>query len=157
MTPEELSHKLRKEAISKGHSVQTVASGYSMFPFLRKGDILTIEPVPMEMIKLGDIVVFERGEKWIAHRVIKIRNSKEGFEFLLRGDTNLRFDSVVNSENYAGAVRIFKRKNLVKQMNAGQQGIWNSIISNCGLLYNIPLYASRISLTLIVSILKKKD
>jgi signal peptidase I len=123
---------------------------------LRKGDLLTVEPVSMDKIKRGDVVVFESDEKWVAHRVIKIRNGSGGLEFLLRGDTNLRLDPVVNYENYVGAVRLFKRRNIVKQGNAGHQGVWNSIISNCGLLYNIPLYASRISLTLIISILKRK-
>ena len=37
MNQQELSHALRKEAIKNGHAVQTLASGYSMFPFLRKG------------------------------------------------------------------------------------------------------------------------
>jgi signal peptidase I len=128
-----------------------------MFPFLRKGDLLTVEPVTMETIKRGDIVVFESEEKWIAHRVIKIRNSKEDLEFLLRGDTCMAFDPVVKKANYVGTVRVFKRRNLIKQVKEGQRGVWNSIISNCGLLYNIPLHASRISLTLIVCVLKKKQ
>ena len=75
MNPEGLTHSLRKEAISKGHSVKTIASGTSMFPFLRKGDLLTIEPVLMDEIKRGDVVVFESEEKWIAHRVIKIHSN----------------------------------------------------------------------------------
>jgi signal peptidase I len=38
-----------------------------MFPFLRKGDLLTVEPVPMETIKRGDVVVFESEEKFKYH------------------------------------------------------------------------------------------
>lgn len=109
MSLQELSHELRKEAILQGYAVQTIASGYSMFPYLRKGDILTVQPIPMAKIKRGDIVVFESGEKWIAHRVIKIRNSAEGLEFLLRGDTCVAFDPIVNEGNYVGVVSTCER------------------------------------------------
>jgi signal peptidase I len=151
MTPEELSHELRKEAISKGHSVQTVASGYSMFPFLRIGDLLTVEPVPMETIKLGDIVVFESGGKWIAHRVINIRSKADGLGFLLRGDTCIEFDPVVNKENYIGSVRVFTRMNSKKVMFKGVLNAWNKIILAIGLVYNFPLYFMRIFIGLILS------
>jgi signal peptidase len=135
MNQQELSHTLRKEIIGQGRSVQIIASGYSMFPFLRKGDLLTVEPVSMDKIKRGDVVVFESEEKWIAHRVIKIRINAEGLEFLLRGDTNLQFDPVVNSKNYVGAATTYvrnekiyypsqfiRRSNLIIQI-----GIWRVI------------------------------
>lgn len=63
MNQKELSHALRKEIIAQGRSVQILAAGYSMFPFLRKGDILTINPAPIDLIKRGDIVVYELNEK----------------------------------------------------------------------------------------------
>jgi signal peptidase I len=151
MTPEELSHKLRKEAISKGHSVKTVASGYSMYPFLRAGDILTVDPVPMNQIKRGDIVVFEMEEKWIAHRVVKIRNSAKGLEFLLRGDTCMAFDPIVDTENYLGIIRDFTRKNSKKNITDAGLLFWKKIIVTFGIVYNFPLYCTRIFAGLILS------
>ncbi|MEN9942435.1 MAG: hypothetical protein RLZZ91_436 [Bacteroidota bacterium] len=151
MNQQELSHALRKEAIKNGHAVQTLASGYSMYPFLRKGDLLTVEPVPMETIKRGDIVVFESEEKWIAHRVIKIRNRIEGLELLLRGDTCIAFDPVVNRENYMGIVRVFTRKNFKKNINDSSLHFWKKNIVTLGRLYNLPLYLARICGGLILS------
>lgn len=111
MNPEELTHSLRKEAILNGHSVKTIASGTSMFPFLRKGDLLTIEPLSMDKIKRGDVVVFECEEKWIAHRVIKI-NSNDGLaEFTTRGDARVSNDPPVRKENYIGIVSCLERNN----------------------------------------------
>ena len=128
MNQQELSHTLRKEIIAQGRSVQIFASGYSMFPFLKKGDLLTVEPVSMETIKRGDIVVFEVEEKWIAHRVIKIRNKVEGFEFLLRGDTRTAFDPLVNKENFLGVVSAFRRLNHQKKLNGPHRRLWTKII-----------------------------
>jgi signal peptidase len=136
MTPEELSHKLRKEAISKGHSVQTVASGYSMFPFLRKGDLLTVEPVPMETIKPGDIVVFESNERWFAHRVIRISKRNNEIQFLLRGDTNLKFDPVVYEENYCGKVSSFQRGKKAILESSFAFRFWRGFIHLFGITYN---------------------
>lgn len=109
MNQQELSHALRKEAIKQGHSVQTMASGYSMFPFLRKGDILTVEPIPMNKIKRGDVVVFESEEKWIAHRVIKVDCVEGNIQITTRGDARVSCDPVINKPNYIGLVSTIER------------------------------------------------
>ena len=111
MNQQELTHSLRKEAILNGHSVKTIASGTSMFPFLRKGDLLTIEPLSMDKIKHGDVVVFERDEKWIAHRVIKIHSNDGLTEFTTRGDARVSNDPPVRKENYIGIVSYLERNN----------------------------------------------
>jgi signal peptidase len=139
MNQQELSHTLRKEIISQGRSVQIVASGYSMFPFLRKGDILTINPAPMEQIKRGDIVVYELNEKWIAHRVIQVNHNSEGLEFLLRGDTCAAFDPPVNKENFIGIVPEFQRLNYLKKLNGSLRRLWTKVILNFIRMY--PLIA----------------
>ena len=151
MNQQELSHTLRKEIIRQGRSVQIQASGYSMFPFLRKGDLLTVDPVLMEKIRRGDIVVFEMGEKWIAHRVIKLRTSAENLEFLLRGDTCIAFDPVVYNGNYIGVITVFSRKQSEKNIKAGFLNFWKKIIMTFGIVYNFPLYCTRISLVSILS------
>lgn len=151
MNQQELSHALRKEAIKNGHAVQTLASGYSMFPFLRKGDILTVEPIPMNKIKRGDVVVFEMEENWIAHRVIKIRNREKGLEFLLRGDTCISFDPVVNKENFIGSVSVFNRFNSKRDLSIGVLHFWRKSILALGVLYNFPLFCSRIFAGFILS------
>jgi len=155
MNPQELSHTLRKEIISQGRSVKILASGYSMFPFLRKGDLLTVEPVPMKTIKRGDVVVFESEEKWIAHRVIKIRSNPESLEFLLRGDTCIAFDPLVNEGNYIGFIQVYSRKNSVKNITSDGYLLWKKIIVILGVLYNLPLYFTRVCGSPILSLFRR--
>lgn len=109
MKSEELTHDLRKEAIKSGHSVQTVASGTSMFPYLRKGDILIVEPASMATIKRGDVVVFEVGEKWIAHRVTHIHSMDGAIQLTTRGDARISSDPAINKTNYIGLVSTIER------------------------------------------------
>jgi signal peptidase I len=110
-----------------------------MFPLLRKGDLLTVEPAPIEQIKRGDIVVYEFNEKWIAHRVIQINHNSEGLEFLLRGDTCVAFDPLVNKENFIGAVTEFQRLNRQKKLNGSRRRLWTKVILNFIRMY--PLIA----------------
>ncbi|MFM2316914.1 MAG: hypothetical protein RLZZ155_1246 [Bacteroidota bacterium] len=109
MNPEELTHSLRKQAILQGHSVQTFASGYSMFPFLRKGDLLTVEPFSMDKIKRGDVVVFESEDSWIAHRVIRIQSFDGAIQLRTRGDARISSDPAINKANYVGLVSSIER------------------------------------------------
>ena len=136
MNQQELSHTLRKEIISQGRSVQILASGYSMFPFLRKGDLLTVEPVPMETIKRGDIVVFEMGEKWIAHRVINIKRESNKLNFIPRGDTNLFCDLMVSKINYVGKIQKISRGENNIRLTTQKRKLWTASILNLGLSYN---------------------
>ena len=100
---------LRKKLIENNHSVKIVASGYSMFPFMRNGDVQTISPVPIEEIKVGDVAVFERDNDWISHRVIAIRNPNNETTLILRGDTCIQIDPLVTNANYIGKTVGFER------------------------------------------------
>ena len=146
MNQQELSHTLRKEIIAQGRSVQIVASGYSMFPFLRQGDLLTVEPVPMETIKRGDIVVFEIGEKWIAHRAVKISNSRNQTKISARGDSYLYLDPEVTKLNFVGIVNEFERNKTKKDTQKGLFKTWSQAINTMGITYNSALLMTRIVL-----------
>lgn len=100
---------LRKQLIENNHAVKIVASGYSMFPFMRNGDIQTIGPVPIEEIQIGDVVVFEHANKWISHRVISIQNNNTAITLILRGDTCIRLDPFVTKANYIGKTLAYER------------------------------------------------
>ena len=89
MTTQEAT-SLRKQLIENNHSVKIVASGYSMFPFMRNGDIQTISPVPIEEIQIGDVAVFEHNNDWISHRVVDIRKRNSETTLILRGDTSMQ-------------------------------------------------------------------
>lgn len=104
---------LRKQLIENNHAVKIVASGYSMFPFMRNGDVQTISPVPIEEIKVGDVAVFERDTDWISHRVIDIRNTNNGTTLILRGDTCIQIDPLVTTANYIGKTVGFERRGTV--------------------------------------------
>lgn len=139
MKQQELSHTLRKEAIVQGHSVQTIASGNSMFPFIRDGDILTIQPTPIEHIKRGDIAVYESAEKWIAHRVIHISSNNGILQIVTRGDARISNDELIIKENYIGSVITLERNKKTISLTSLRKKISTQIHLTGGLLLSYPL------------------
>ncbi len=126
---------LRKKLIENNHSVKIVASGYSMYPFMRPGDVQTISPVPIEEIKVGDVAVFERNNDWISHRVIDIQNNNNEITLILRGDTSIQLDPLVTKENYIGKTVAFERNGIIHDIKHA-----NRLILLLGISRNIFLY-----------------
>lgn len=69
---------LAEEIIGRGGSFSFKAHGWSMYPFIRDGDILIVSPIRTNEIKSGDIILYKSFDNMIVvHRVIgktKINN-----------------------------------------------------------------------------------
>jgi signal peptidase I len=79
----ELSEALLRE----GRAVRFRASGISMRPFIREGDILTVKPIDPAKVRRGDVVLFKGPRDRVrAHRVIRITHDGERLHFTARGD-----------------------------------------------------------------------
>jgi signal peptidase I len=135
---------LRKQLIENNHAVKIVASGYSMFPFMRNGDVQIIKPIPIEEIKVGDVAVFERDSDWISHRVIAIHNNNNKIILTLRGDTCIQLDPLVTKANYIGKTVGFERKGTVYSVDNFKNK--NKRIVQLGKWRVLPLFAFKIFL-----------
>lgn len=71
-----------KELLSRGHRVRFRAEGDSMYPTIRSGEAIVVEPIAPADLKQGDIALYRAARGITAHRVIGI----EGGRFLIRGD-----------------------------------------------------------------------
>lgn len=107
-----------------GWETHPVLSG-SMEPALKVGGVIMTEPVKLEEVKEGDIIVFQTGEQTVSHRVVNIVEIDEKPWFQTKGDANEEPDSnLVSSEGkeirkvvfrllYLGFVAQFMRNKLV--------------------------------------------
>ena len=75
-----------------------IASG-SMVPVYDKGDAVIFEKVEKSKIEVGDIIVYRREGKIIAHRVIKITENNEKLYFYTKGDANFSDDKYATVED----------------------------------------------------------
>ncbi len=86
--------------------------GISMEPELRAGDLIFVEEVPANQIKVGDIVVFTvpaavrdayNYPSVVAHRVLKV-NTERGISFRTKGDNTGEDPFTVRAQDLKGMV-----------------------------------------------------
>ncbi len=87
------------DLLTKGQAVQVSVRGMSMFPLL-KGDEVLVKPVIYEALRKADIVVFERNDIWVAHRLIR----KYDGQVLTHGDDNRLMDPPLPFNSVKGVV-----------------------------------------------------
>jgi hypothetical protein len=92
--------------VEDGKEIEIPVYGLSMFPFLRPGNIVRIKKTAFEDFKKGDLIVFQREDKLVLHRVVKTSCS-----FIeSQGDSLLRRDSPIFKGTLVAVVTSYKRK-----------------------------------------------
>lgn len=76
--------ELLKAAMDKGKPFKFKAGGWSMAPFIRDGDILTLSPSLISFPQKGDVVgvVDQFTKKLMVHRIVGIKNGR----YQIKGD-----------------------------------------------------------------------
>jgi signal peptidase I len=100
---------LGRGLLDAGASFRLKACGWSMYPFVREGDVLEIAPVPFGEIGIGDIVFYRSGSRLLTHRVVGFVS--EGDEVLIRarGDGFIQADPPVGESDLVGRVEAIYR------------------------------------------------
>ncbi len=109
---------LSDQILHKGGALSFKAYGSSMTPFIRSGDVISVEPVSENSLTIGTIVLCKSNQsKIVAHRVVK-RHVKNGQIFLsLRGDALLRPDQTVTIDQVMGKITGIQRGQQVIRFN----------------------------------------
>ena len=102
--------EMAKELLWRGDTLRCRASGSSMYPFIRDGDIITVEPIIASRIRYADIVFFQSDEgRVVVHRVIKIKKADGKVCMVTRGDTMRRTDGYLDGRGLLGRVTIVEK------------------------------------------------
>jgi signal peptidase I len=88
--------------LAKGASVRFKARGFSMHPFIKDGEVVTVSPVTGGRLYAGDVVAFCHPDsgRLVVHRIIK----KNAQGFILRGDNCAEADGLVPAASIVGLV-----------------------------------------------------
>jgi hypothetical protein len=92
--------ELVSEVLGRFGRVRFRASGTSMLPALRPGDVLDVEACPIDQFRVGDIVVCLSSVGLVAHR---LRSSHEQIA-VTRGDANWQSDTPMPMTRLLGRV-----------------------------------------------------
>ena len=106
------------------------ANGFSMRPEILPGDNLQITPAAPETIKVGDIFVFKKEGRIIAHRVL--RNLPGQRRFLEKGDGKFQ-PYLIDYADVIGKVTAVERAGICRTLGHRSQRIRSRIIAFCSL------------------------
>ena len=81
--------ELARDVLNQGQYFRFRAHGQSMWPFIRPGDVLLIEPLRSKWPRVGDVALYQTVHgTLVAHRVVRTgaRESENNSGLYLRGD-----------------------------------------------------------------------
>jgi signal peptidase I len=97
--------QLAAEVAGQFGGVRLRVSGTSMTPAVRPGDVLAVEKASFSQVDTGEIVVFARDGRLVAHRLV----AKTECHLITRGDRTRRNDSPVSVAEFVGRVTDVER------------------------------------------------
>ncbi len=98
-----------EDVLDTGASARFRASGDSMLPTIRPGDLLEVERVNPAAIRRGDVVLARLSRGLTAHRIVRIFAKGEAIHFVMRGDNTPEDDEPFDASALIGRVRTRRR------------------------------------------------
>jgi signal peptidase I len=138
-----LSADMIREILEKNPFYKLKVYGGSMLPLLRHGEEIIIRRIPMDSIRIGDVLFCQHEDQFLAHRVVLIMAEKDRPRAVVtKGDTLTYLDPVSTEEQILGRVTATVRKGkLADQTAPGIHGfnVVIAMISSFGLYLGFPL------------------
>jgi len=91
--------------LEEGKIIKVRADGFSMFPSLKPGSVIFIQPVTVESTPMpGEIVAWKRESGLVVHRLIRILKNDNNILFITRGDSCANEDKAIAADQVVGKV-----------------------------------------------------
>ena len=100
---------LIESLLAGGCSVRFRASGGSMHPTIRAGDMLILGPIDPTDLRIGDVVLARQSGRLVAHRIADVTKSDGGTRVLLRGDALSACAPTVSADAVLAKVVVVER------------------------------------------------
>lgn len=102
--------ELSREILRAGKGVRFRAHGASMWPLVRDGDVLLVQPARPHALRPGDVVLCssEPG-RLLVHRVIAVARRPDGPLFTVQGDAAASPDGALPAAQIFGRVAAIER------------------------------------------------
>ena len=96
------------EALRRGGRVAVRVYGTSMLGAIWPGEVVVFERCELRDVRLGEVVLYRRDERLVAHRVAEIFGKEE--KLITRGDSLRENDAPVRKEDILGRATVFWRE-----------------------------------------------
>jgi len=109
-TRETLKCELASELLRSAGTLRLRITGTSMVPIVWPGDILTVRGHDASEALPGDIVLFHRAGKLVAHRVVERTFRENEIQWVTRGDSVVDNDAPISGHELLGRVTAIERR-----------------------------------------------
>jgi signal peptidase I len=110
--------KLSREFLERGTSIRFRAKGWSMRPFIKNGDFVTVSPIASSSIRIGDVIFYSTAkDKVIVHRVVNKYGKNGRMTMLIKGDACFGVPEKVDAQNVLGKVVAINRNGQEKRLD----------------------------------------
>ena len=125
--------ELIQATLAKGAGFRLKVKGFSMFPFIRDGDVITISNLPDSSMNFGRISAFFDSQtgKLVMHRIV----GKNNGGYLIKGDNTFKADRLICKENILGYVNRIERNNKAVFLSLGWERLLIAFFSKTRVLY----------------------
>lgn len=106
----EFLSSLAVDALAAAGQIRLRAVGGSMLPAMRPGDLLSVRTQPRETIARGDVILFRRHGRLLAHRVVGRAPGLSPPAFIVQGDGLSHPDPPVPQADLLGRVVLVTRR-----------------------------------------------
>lgn len=105
MNNQKIAKDISFKLLSEGKTIRIKAHGYSMYPSIRPGSIILIEPIAVKGKPVrGEIIAIKRDTGLVVHRLVKTVIKNGVTYYIARGDSNAYADNPVNYDKIAGRI-----------------------------------------------------
>jgi len=104
-----LAHTLLKDVgfslLAEGRTIRIRADGYSMYPLIKPGSLIYIEPLVEDTVPApGEITALKKDSGFIVHRLVRIFEEGGRKYVVTRGDSRMEEDDPEPIDHIAGRV-----------------------------------------------------
>lgn len=127
---------LTQAVLARGIPIRFRARGWSMAPFIRDGDVITVAPLLQARPDVGEVIAFVRPEdlNLVVHRIV----ARRGASVLIQGDNGIdETDGIIPQENLLGRVTQIERNGRPVRLGLGPERFVIAWLSRTRLL--VPL------------------
>ena len=110
--------KISSNLIEKSAAIRFRAKGFSMRPFIKDGDLITVSPLLNYPIRVGDVVLYKTSDdRAIVHRVTRKTTIAGRAVFFIKGDATFGQPEEVDTRMVLGRVTAIERNRLKRRLN----------------------------------------
>jgi signal peptidase I len=139
--------QLLRAVLGKGVPVRFRAKGFSMSPFLKNEDVVTLSPLQSTSPRAGDVIAFvlQGTDKLCVHRVV----GKKDNLYVTKGDNSAEADESVPIQNILGFVTRVERDGKEVFLGLGPERILIAFLGRRGLLLPLILPVWKVFRTIV--------